>query len=109
MATRRASLHHLDLTTHPGAGVLDRFTWSWVLRLNRLEQVKDVLRTQRRPKSEETMIRISEGPTATNRDEARVPNPREDHGCALLRRRTGRVYNRSVVRAPEPAFGRRAP
>jgi hypothetical protein len=28
MATRRASLHHLDLTTHPGAGVLDRFTRS---------------------------------------------------------------------------------
>jgi len=32
MAARRASLHHLDFTTHPGAGVLDRFTWSWVLR-----------------------------------------------------------------------------
>src|SRR2546429_8798727 len=36
MAARRASLHHRDLTTHPGAGVLDRFTWSWVLGLNRL-------------------------------------------------------------------------
>jgi hypothetical protein len=86
MAARRASLHHLDLATHPGAGVLDRFTWSWVLRLNRLEQVKDVLRARRRPKSEEMMIRISEGPTATKRDEARVPNPREDHGWALLLR-----------------------
>jgi hypothetical protein len=70
MAARRASLHHLDLTTHPGAGVLDRLTWSWVLRLNRLEQVKDVLCAQRCPKSEEMMIRISEGPTATKRDEA---------------------------------------
>jgi hypothetical protein len=84
MAARCASLHHLDLTTHPGAGVLDRFTWSWVLRLNRLEQVKDVLRARRRPKGEEMMIRISEGPTATKRDEARVPNLREDHGRALL-------------------------
>ncbi|OLE23161.1 MAG: hypothetical protein AUG44_22865 [Actinobacteria bacterium 13_1_20CM_3_71_11] len=28
MAARRTSLHHRDLTTHPGAGVLDRFTWS---------------------------------------------------------------------------------
>jgi len=80
MAAGRASLHHLDLTTHPGAGVLDRFTWSWILRLNRLEQVKDVLRARRRPKSEEVMIRITEGPTATKRDEARVPNLREDHG-----------------------------
>jgi hypothetical protein len=86
MATSRASLHHLDLTTHPGAGVLDRFTWSWVLRLNRLEQVKDVLRARRRPKSEEMMIRISEGPTATKCDEARVPDLREDHGWALLLR-----------------------
>ncbi|HEX5994581.1 MAG TPA: hypothetical protein VFY84_05505, partial [Jiangellales bacterium] len=68
MAARRASLHHRDLTMRPGAGVFDRFTWSWVLRLNRLEQVKDVLRARRRPKSEEMMIRISEGPTATKRD-----------------------------------------
>jgi hypothetical protein len=86
MAARRASLHHRDLTTHPGAGVLDRFTWSWVLGLNRLEQVKDVLRARRCPKGEEMMIRISEGPTAPERDEARVPNLREDHGWALLER-----------------------
>jgi hypothetical protein len=83
MAARRASLHHRDLTTHPAAGVLDRVTWSWVPRLNRLEQVKDVLRTQRRPESEEMMIRVGEGPTATKRDEARVPNLREDHGALL--------------------------
>src|SRR5204863_2539621 len=31
MAARRASPHHRDLTTHPGAGVRDRFTWSRVL------------------------------------------------------------------------------
>jgi hypothetical protein len=52
MAARRASLHHRDLTTHPGAGVLNRFTWSWVIGLSRLEQVKDVLRAQRSPQSE---------------------------------------------------------
>src|SRR5262245_48444568 len=86
MAASRASLHHRDLTAHPGAGVLDRFAWSWVLGLNRLEQVKDVLCAQRGPQREELMIRISEGPAATTRDEARVPNLREDHGCALLRR-----------------------
>ena len=84
MAACRASPHHLDLTTYPGAGVLDRFAWSWVVRLSRLEQVKDVLCARRRPKSEEMVIRISEGPTATNRDEAGVPNLRENHGWALL-------------------------
>jgi len=65
MAARRASLHHRDLTTHPGASVLDRFTWSWVIGLSRLEQVKDVLRARRSPQSEEMVIRINEGPTAT--------------------------------------------
>ena len=79
MAARRTSLHHRDLTTHPGAGVLDRFTWSWVIRLSRLEQVKDVLRARRSPQSEEMVIRISEGPTATNRYKPRVPNLGEDH------------------------------
>jgi hypothetical protein len=56
VAARRASLHHLDLTTRPSADVLDRFTWSRVVRLSRLEQVKDVLRARRRPKGEEMVI-----------------------------------------------------
>jgi hypothetical protein len=41
------------------------------------------------------MIRISEGPTATKRDEARVPNFREDHGRALLLR--GRAASSTVA------------
>jgi hypothetical protein len=56
MAGRRASLGHLDLATHPGAGMLDRLTRSWVLGLSGLEQVKDVLRAQCRPKREELVI-----------------------------------------------------
>jgi hypothetical protein len=56
VAARRASLHHLDLTTRPSAGVFDRFTRSRVVRLTRLEQVKDVLRARRRPKGEEMVI-----------------------------------------------------
>jgi hypothetical protein len=79
MAARCASLHHRDLTVHPGAGVLDRITWSWVIGLSRLEQVKDVLRARRSPQSEEMVIRVSEGPTATNRHKPRVPNLGEDH------------------------------
>jgi hypothetical protein len=56
MAARRASLHHLDLAPHPRAGMLDRLTWPGVLRLSRLEEVKDVLRARCRPKSEEIVI-----------------------------------------------------
>jgi hypothetical protein len=80
MAARRASLGHLDVTTHPGAGMLDRLTRPWVLRPSRLEEVKDMLRATCRPKSQEMVIRIGEGPTAADRHEAGVPDLREDHG-----------------------------
>jgi hypothetical protein len=76
MAARRASLGHLDLASHPGTGMLDRLTRTWVLRLSRLEEVKDVLRARCRPKSEELVIRIGEGSTAADRHEARVPDLR---------------------------------
>src|SRR6476620_4320308 len=56
MAGRRASLGHRDLATHPGAGLLDRLARSRVLRLSRLEEVKDVLRAQCRPQGEELVI-----------------------------------------------------
>jgi hypothetical protein len=36
--------------------MLDCLTGSWVLRLSRLEEVKDVLRARCRPKSEELVI-----------------------------------------------------
>jgi hypothetical protein len=52
----RASLGHLDFATHPGAGLLDRLTRSRVLRLSRLEEVKDVFRTRCRPQGEELVI-----------------------------------------------------
>jgi hypothetical protein len=80
VAARRPSLGHLDLATHPGAGMLDRLTRPWVLGPSRLEKVQDVLRARCRPKSEEMVIRVSEGPTAADRHEARVPDLREDHG-----------------------------
>src|SRR5215467_6005480 len=84
MAGRRASLGHLHLATHPGAGMLDRLTRSWVLRLSRLEEVKDVLRARCRPKGEELVIRIGEAPTAADRHEAGVSNLRENHGWHSL-------------------------
>jgi len=80
MAARRASLGHLDLATHPGTGMLDSLTRPWVPGLSRLEEVKDMLRTRCRPESEEMVIRINEGPAATDRHQARVPDRREDHG-----------------------------
>ena len=79
MAARRASLHHRDLATHPGAGLLDRLTRSCVLRLSRLEQVKDVLRARCRPKSQKLVIRIGQGATAADCHKARVSDLREDH------------------------------
>jgi hypothetical protein len=60
--------------------MLDRVARPWVLRLNRLEEVKDVLRARCRPKGEEIVVRVGEGPTAADRHEARVPHLREDHG-----------------------------
>jgi hypothetical protein len=81
LAGRRASLlRHLDLAPYPGASMLDRLTRSWVLRLSRLEPVKDVLRARCRPKSQELVIRIGERPTPADRHEARVSDLREDHG-----------------------------
>jgi hypothetical protein len=80
MATRGASLHHLDLATHPGADMLDRLTRSRVLGLSRLEKVKNVLCARCRPQSEEMVIRVGEGPTAADRHETRVSDLREDHG-----------------------------
>jgi hypothetical protein len=80
MAARRASLGHLDLATYPSASMLDRLTRSRIFRLSRLEKLEDVLRAHCRPKSEEMVIRIGEGPTAADRHQTRVPDLREDHG-----------------------------
>jgi len=49
MAGRRASLGHGDLAARPGPPEFDRATWPRVLRLSRLEEVKDVLRARCRP------------------------------------------------------------
>jgi hypothetical protein len=49
MAARRASLHHLDLATHPGPGMLDRLARSRIPMLGRLEEAKDVLCTRGSP------------------------------------------------------------
>jgi hypothetical protein len=69
-----------------GRRTYELFAGSWgltrprVLRLGRLEEAKHVLRTRCRPKSEELVIRIGEGPAAADRHQARVPGLREDHG-----------------------------
>jgi hypothetical protein len=52
-----------------------------------------VLRASCRPQGEEMVIRISEGPTAADRHEARVPDLREDHGWqSFLLASAPRVY-----------------
>src|SRR6266571_8754298 len=79
MAGRRASLGHVDLAARPCARLLDRLTRSRVLRLSRLEEVKDVLPARCRPQGEELVIRINEGPTTADRHETRVAVFRKDH------------------------------
>jgi hypothetical protein len=80
MAARRTSLGNRHFATHPGTSSLYCLTRSWVPGLGRLEKVKNVFRARSRPKSEELVIRIGEGPAAADRHEARVPDLREDHG-----------------------------
>jgi hypothetical protein len=84
MATRRASLHHLDLAAHPGSGTLDRLARSRVPGLGRLEQAKDVFCARGSPQGEETVIRICESSTTADRHEARVPDLGEDHDLHSL-------------------------
>jgi hypothetical protein len=79
MATCRTGLRHRDLAMRPGADLLDRLTRSRVLRLSRLEEVKDVFRARSRPQGKELVIRIGEGPTTADRHETRVAVLREDH------------------------------
>src|SRR5213082_2698971 len=101
MAACQASLGHRDLATRPGAGMLDRPARSRILRPSRLEEVKNVLRAQCRPKSEELMIRIGEGSTTADRHETRVAVFREDHTqhpfCSHLRNvHSWLIYQHSV-------------
>jgi hypothetical protein len=79
MAGRRASLGHGDLAARPCARLFDGVTRSRVLRLSRLEEVKDVLRARCRPLGEKLVIGIDEGPTAADRHETKVAVFREDH------------------------------
>ena len=103
MAARRASLGHCDLATHPGAGMPDRLTRPRVLRPSRLKENKDVLRARCRPKSEEMVIRISEGPTPADRHESRVPDPREDHGWHSLCLHPSNTQGRAHATRHRPA------
>src|SRR5262249_44040804 len=84
MPARRAGLRHRALGRDPGAGPLDRLTRSWVPRLSRLEEAKNVLRARCRPECEQPVIRVGEGATTADRHEARVPDLREDHGWRSL-------------------------
>src|SRR5919198_3239052 len=102
LSGRFARLHHLHLTTHPSAGMLDRHTRSSIVGLSRLEQAEDVLRARCRPESEEVVMRLGERPTATRRHEAGVSDLREDH------RRQSRARNRfDKVGERAPAAARR--
>jgi hypothetical protein len=46
---------------------------------DRFEVPEDVLRAGGRPEGEKVMIGVGEGPAATDRREARIPDRRKDH------------------------------
>jgi hypothetical protein len=80
MTSRRARLSHRDLAAHPGAGHLNCLTRARVLRLSRLEEVKDMLSAHCRPQGEAMVIRIGKRSTTADRYETRIANFWENHG-----------------------------
>jgi hypothetical protein len=86
MATRRAGLRHLDLTSSPCPNLLDRLARPLVRWLNGLEEVQDVLCARGRPQRQEPMVRVRERPPAADSDEAGVTVFRQDHDLPLLER-----------------------
>jgi hypothetical protein len=83
MTSCHARLVHLDFAAHSSANMLDSPTWSRVIGLHRLKKMKDVLRAQCCPKSEEVMIRIGQSPAATDGYETSVSHFRKDHHLIL--------------------------
>jgi hypothetical protein len=83
VSARRAGLHHPDLAAHPGAGVVDRVTWSRVVRAGRVEEVENVLGARRRPQGEEMVVLVGEAPPAANGHQARIADRRKDHRRSL--------------------------
>lgn len=84
MSTRGASLHHLDLTTCPSPGMLDRLAGSRVLRVGHLKQVENVLCARCRPQRQKLVVRIGQAATAPDRHKAGVSDLRQNHVDILL-------------------------
>jgi hypothetical protein len=80
MAGRRASLGPPDLAPRPGPPKLDRAPRTVVLGSGLLEVVEYVLRTVGRPDRESVVIVVLERPSATDGDQARIPDLGKDHG-----------------------------
>jgi hypothetical protein len=76
----------------------DRHPRSWIVGLSRLAQAEDVFSARCRPKSEELVLRVGEGPTATDRHEAGVSDFREDH-----RRQAYHLFPRCRIEADAQA------
>jgi len=81
-----ATLDH-PLAARPGPGVLDRLTRTGVARAHRLEQGQRVLGARCGPEREKVVVLVGQGPAPAQRDEARIPNLREDHRTTPCSRR----------------------
>ena len=79
-----AGLGHGDLAANPCPNLLNRVSRPQVRGLHSLKEVQDVLCTRGCPPGEQVMVRIREGPPATEGDEARVALFGEDHGSPVM-------------------------
>jgi len=79
VARRSAGLCPRDLTPRPGTPELNRPTRTVVIRPSLLEVVQHVLRAVGRPDRQKAVIIVLEAAAATQSDEPRIPDLREDH------------------------------
>lgn len=96
-------LHHPHLASCPGANLFDSQSRSRVLWPSRLEQMKDVLGAGRRPRSEEVVVLIGQGPATAYQHQATISDLREDHEDIVLVHIEGSVAPASVAARGAPS------
>ena len=79
VASGIACLGHGDLASNPRPGLLDGPAGALVSRPNLLEEMQHVLSAIGRPKCEQVVVGVSQGPASTQGDEPGVSNLTEDH------------------------------
>jgi len=84
VASKRTCLHHREFPSRPRASSSNGKTRSRVVRAHCFEVVQDVLCADRCPQCQLSMVFIGERPAATECDQARVADLRQDHVALSL-------------------------